>query len=96
MYGTAIRMYAAEHVIRCMRLSMDLIMYAAQHASSSIRCMPLSMAAGVRTAPLLPVQAHGQREPSPTLSPTDPVPGGLLTLCPGASSGQSWPRSRLT
>jgi hypothetical protein len=25
--------------------------------------------------------------PSPTLSPTDPVPRGLLTLCPGASSG---------
>ena len=23
-------------------------------------------------------------QPSPTLSPTDPVPGGLLTLCPGA------------
>ena len=22
--------------------------------------------------------------PSPTLSPTDPVPRGLLTLCPGA------------
>ena len=27
------------------------------------------------------------RVPSPTLSPTDPVPRGLLTLCPGASSG---------
>jgi len=27
------------------------------------------------------------RSPSPTLSPTDPVPRGLLTLCPGASSG---------
>ena len=26
-------------------------------------------------------------EPSPTLSPTDPVPRGLLTLCPWASSG---------
>jgi len=26
--------------------------------------------------------------PSPTLTPTDPVPRGLLTLCPGASSGQ--------
>ena len=25
--------------------------------------------------------------PSPTLSPTDPVPRGLLTLCPAASSG---------
>jgi len=25
------------------------------------------------------------RSPSPTLSPTDPVPRGLLTLCPGAS-----------
>jgi len=25
--------------------------------------------------------------PSPTLSPTDPGPRGLLTLCPGASSG---------
>ena len=25
--------------------------------------------------------------PSPTLSPTDPVPRGLPTLCPGASSG---------
>ena len=25
--------------------------------------------------------------PSPTLSPTDPVPRGLLTLCPWASSG---------
>ena len=25
--------------------------------------------------------------PSPTLSPTDPAPRGLLTLCPGASSG---------
>ena len=28
-----------------------------------------------------------KRWPSPTLSPTDPVPRGLLTLCPGASSG---------
>jgi len=27
------------------------------------------------------------RGPSPALSPTDPVPRGLLTLCPGASSG---------
>jgi len=27
------------------------------------------------------------RTPSPTLSPTDPVPRGLLTLCPAASSG---------
>ena len=27
------------------------------------------------------------REPSPTLSPTDPVPRGLLTLRPAASSG---------
>ena len=26
--------------------------------------------------------------PSPTLTPTDPVPRGLLTLCRGASSGQ--------
>jgi len=26
--------------------------------------------------------------PSPTLSPTDPVPRGLLTLCPGASSAR--------
>ena len=25
--------------------------------------------------------------PSPTLSPTDPVPRGLLTLCPWASFG---------
>ena len=25
--------------------------------------------------------------PSPTLSPTDPLPRGLLTLCPAASSG---------
>ena len=25
--------------------------------------------------------------PSPTLSPTDPVPRSLLTVCPGASSG---------
>jgi len=34
--------------------------------------------------------------PSPTLSPTDPVPRGLLTLCPAARPtdpvGQSWPR----
>jgi len=29
--------------------------------------------------------------PSPTLSPTDPVPRGLLTLCPGASSGPPSP-----
>ena len=44
--------------------------------------------------PLLPssgpaAQVPGARRPapSPTLSPTDPVPCGLLTLCPGASSG---------
>ena len=30
---------------------------------------------------------HGIVRPSPTLSPTDPAPRGLLTLCPGASSG---------
>ena len=29
--------------------------------------------------------------PSPTLSPTDPVPRGLLTLCPWASSGPQDP-----
>ena len=27
-----------------------------------------------------------RRAPSPTLSPTDPVPRGLLILCPGATS----------
>ena len=27
--------------------------------------------------------------PSPTLSPTDPVPRGLLTLCPWASAGKT-------
>jgi hypothetical protein len=33
-------------------------------------------------------RARSKRQrPSPTLSPTDPVPRGLLTLCPGASSG---------
>ena len=31
--------------------------------------------------------------PSPTLSPTDPVPRGLLTLCPGASSTRPSPRT---
>ena len=30
---------------------------------------------------------RGHAVPSPTLSPTDPVPRGLLTLCPWASSG---------
>ena len=30
---------------------------------------------------------HQEPAPSPTLPPTDPVPRGLLTLCPGASSG---------
>ena len=30
---------------------------------------------------------HVECVPSPALSPTDPVPRGLLTLCPGASSG---------
>ena len=29
--------------------------------------------------------AH-MRTPSPTLSPTDPVPRGLLTLCPAAAA----------
>ena len=33
--------------------------------------------------------------PSPTLSPTDPVPRGLLILCPAPTDpvGQSWPRA---
>ena len=37
---------------------------------------------------------EGWRLPSPTLSPTDPVPRGLLTLCraPTDPVGQSWPR----
>ena len=30
---------------------------------------------------------EGEVCPSPTLSPTHPVPRGLLTLCRGASSG---------
>ena len=30
---------------------------------------------------------HAPILPSPTLTPTDPVPRGLLTLCPWASSG---------
>ena len=29
-------------------------------------------------------KGKGEAGPSPTLSPTDPVPRGLLTLCPGA------------
>jgi len=29
--------------------------------------------------------------PSPTLLPTDPVPHGLLTLCPATSSGPQGP-----
>ena len=33
------------------------------------------------------LDASVERVPSPTLSPTHPVPRGLLTLCPGASSG---------
>jgi len=34
---------------------------------------------------------------TPTLSPTDPVPRGLLTLCPAPTGpvGQSWPRAQL-
>jgi len=34
--------------------------------------------------------------PSPTLSPIDPVPRGLLTLCPAPTDpvGQSWPRGK--
>ena len=32
-------------------------------------------------------KASGLTAPSPTISPTDPVPRGLLTLCPAASSG---------
>ena len=31
--------------------------------------------------------SHDAAPPSPTLSPSDPVPRGLLTLCPEASSG---------
>jgi len=34
-----------------------------------------------------PILHAAARLPSPTLSPTDPVPRGLLTLCPAASSG---------
>jgi len=30
-------------------------------------------------------ESERAHEPSPTLSPTDPVPRGLLTLCPAPS-----------
>jgi len=36
---------------------------------------------------VLPTKPHLPILPSPTLSPTDPVPRGLLTLCPWGSSG---------
>ena len=35
-------------------------------------------------------------QPSPTLSPTDPVPRGLLTLCPGAALAHRVSRPRGT
>jgi len=35
----------------------------------------------------VPRMSKNRVPPSPTLSPTDPVPRGLLTLCPWASSG---------
>jgi hypothetical protein len=35
----------------------------------------------------VPDRETRRRRPSPTLSPTDPVPRRLLTLCPWASSG---------
>jgi len=41
----------------------------------------LAQVAASGLLPLLSNCAHGT--PSPTLSPTDPVPRGLLTLCPG-------------
>ena len=40
---------------------------------------------GAPAPPLLSHAGLGAR-PSPTLSPTDPVPRGLLTLCPGGAS----------
>jgi len=39
------------------------------------------------TFPCKCVRTSRPSMPSPTLSPTDPVPRGLLTLCPWASSG---------
>ena len=42
------------------------------------------------SAPAFVASSHRRSSrcpPSPTLSPTDPVPRGLLTLCPAASSG---------
>ena len=48
----------------------------------------------VYTSPTSPAPPERQRAwcPSPTLSPTDPVPRGLLTLCPAPTDpvGQSW------
>ena len=41
-----------------------------------------------RAMPVLCQAACHQHPPSPTLSPTDPVPRGLLTLCPGAQRGR--------
>ena len=38
--------------------------------------------------------SHRLYVPSPTLSPTDPVPRGILTLCPGASSCVQGPSAR--
>ena len=47
------------------------------------------LACGLAPAPRatpVPDPSPVQLRPSPTLSPTDPVPRGLLTLCPAASS----------
>ena len=82
-----------------MRLGASVRLRMLEHVCGRARCCntrgysnarsysnPRSSRASIR--PISPcAPGHRVSRPSPTLSPTDPVPRGLLTLCPAASSG---------
>jgi len=63
----------------------------AEHETSALRSARAALVLSSLTLLppffLSPTSTPSGCMPSPTLSPTDPVPRGLLTLCPGASSG---------
>ena len=66
-----------------------------QRLMANVSMCKWQVASGKVHIPFLSIPPRPKKlVPSPTLSPTDPVPRGLLTLCPAPTDpvGQSWPR----
>ena len=81
--GTGGLLCAMQAMLRAMRC--HHARHAARHASFIMQAMLCAM-------PLFRSPVRARSLCLPTLSPTDPVSRGLLTLCPGVSSLDPVPR----